>query len=315
MARPSVLFGPLNGAQTLLADAKLTMSFWGDAVLTMNYLRNHAPTVALPSRITAFEVMNRRKPDLSNLHVWGCQCFVTIPPELCSKGGPRRFEAIFVGYEEDMIGWRVQDLQGKYHFSQDVIFNESIPGHLSPIRKIDDSTSISSDPPTVPAHPTCNLNPTSKGQAFADAIHIHDECLASRQLPKPVHCQQEANVIEDFVSLSIMYDLLSTDFVDDLASQEQDTVINYCLLTSLDAHWFSCPHVFDLSKAPESYHEAIAQPDADVWKAAMQRELTSLEDRNAFERTTLPQGVTHYLCVKCRELSMKVVWRAGMAMV
>ena len=25
--------------------------------------------------------------------------------------------------------------------------------------------------------------------------------------------------------------------------------------------------------------------------------------------------VTHYLCVKCRELSMKVVWRAGMAMV
>ena len=26
-------------------------------------------------------------------------------------------------------------------------------------------------------------------------------------------------------------------------------------------------------------------------------------------------GVTHYLCVKCGELSMKVVWRAGMAMV
>ena len=26
-------------------------------------------------------------------------------------------------------------------------------------------------------------------------------------------------------------------------------------------------------------------------------------------------SVTHYLCVKCRELSMKVVWRAGMAMV
>ena len=25
--------------------------------------------------------------------------------------------------------------------------------------------------------------------------------------------------------------------------------------------------------------------------------------------------VTHYLCVKCRELSMKVVWQAGMAMV
>ena len=88
-----------DGAQTLLADSKLTMSFWGDATLTMNYLRNCAPTVALPSGVTAFEMMNSRKPDLSNLRVWGCQCFVTIPPELCSKGGPRRFEAIFVGYE------------------------------------------------------------------------------------------------------------------------------------------------------------------------------------------------------------------------
>ena len=43
------------------------MSFWGDASLTMNYLRNCAPTVALPSEVTVFEVMNRRKPDLSNL--------------------------------------------------------------------------------------------------------------------------------------------------------------------------------------------------------------------------------------------------------
>jgi len=56
-----------DGAQTLLADAKLAMSFWGDAALTMNYLRNHAPTVALLSGVTAFEMMNRRKPDLSNL--------------------------------------------------------------------------------------------------------------------------------------------------------------------------------------------------------------------------------------------------------
>jgi hypothetical protein len=279
-----------DGAQTLLADSKLTMSFWGDAALTMNYLRNRAPTVALPSGVTAFEMMNHRKPNLSNLRVWGCQCFVTIPPELHSKGGPRRLEAIFVGYEEDRIGWRVRDLQGKYHFSRDVIFNESVPGHLAPIRKIDKPTSSSSDSPAVATRPARPLNPTSKGQAFLEAIHIRDKRLALRRLPKPVHRQQEANVIEDFVSLSITDDLLSTDFVDDLASHEQDAVVDYCLLTSLDPHRFARPRIFDLSKAPESYYEAIARPDADVWKAAMQRELTSLEDRHAFERTTLPSG-------------------------
>ena len=43
-----------------------------------------------------------------------------------------------------------------------------------------------------------------------------------------------------------------------------------------------------MHKAPELYHEAMAHPDADVWKAAMCRELDSLEECHAFERTTLP---------------------------
>ena len=280
-----------DGAQMLLADAKLTISFWGDAALTMNYLCNQVPTVALQSGVTAYEMMNRRKPNLSHLRVWGCQCFVVIPPELRTKGGPRRFEAVFVGYEEDQIGWHVRDLQGKYHFLQDIIFNESVPGHLAPIRKIDDpGTFTSSNPPSKSTRPSHKLNPTSKGHVFAEVIHVRDERLAKRQLVTPVHHQQQVDIIADFVSLTITGDILSADLVDDLVLHEHDAVIDDCLLASLDSQRFTCPRVFDLSKAPESYYEAISCPDADVWKAAMQRELTSLEDRHAFERTTLPHG-------------------------
>lgn len=50
--------------------------------------------------------------------------------ELRTKGGPRRFEAIFVGYEENRIGWHVRDLSGTYHFSRNIIFNKSQPGRL-----------------------------------------------------------------------------------------------------------------------------------------------------------------------------------------
>ena len=123
-----------DGIQTLLADAKLPPSFWGDAALTTQYLRNRLPTSTLPSNITPYEVMHKTKPDLSHLRVWGCQCFPSIPPELRTKGGPCRYEGIFVGYEENRIGWCVRDLAGKYHFSRDVVFNETTPGHLSPNR-------------------------------------------------------------------------------------------------------------------------------------------------------------------------------------
>ena len=88
-------------AQTLLADSGLSAEFYGDAVLTAQYLRNRLPTSTLPPLMTPYEVMEGSKPDLSHLRVWGSQCFVAIPPERRTKGGPRRFEAIFVGYEDD----------------------------------------------------------------------------------------------------------------------------------------------------------------------------------------------------------------------
>ena len=78
-----------DGLQTLLADSGLPTSFWGDAVLTVQYLRNRLPTSALPADTTPFEAFYKKKPDISHLRVWGCQCFAIIAPELRSKGGPR----------------------------------------------------------------------------------------------------------------------------------------------------------------------------------------------------------------------------------
>ena len=78
--------------------------------------------------------MTKEKPDLSRLCIFGCQCFVHQPEEIRGKGAARRFEAIFVGYIENRLGWLVCDLYGKLFFSRDVIFNESVPGHFSPNR-------------------------------------------------------------------------------------------------------------------------------------------------------------------------------------
>jgi len=56
----------------------------------------------------------------------------------------------------------------------------------------------------------------------------------------------------------------------------------------VDCLRFQRPLHFNLCKAPESFHEVLACPDADVWQAAMCRELDSLEEHHAFEWTTLP---------------------------
>lgn len=303
-----------DGFHTLLADSGLSLSFWGDAILTVNYIRNRVPTSTLPVNVTPYEEMEHSKPDLSNLRVWGCQCFIAIPSELRKKGGPRRFEATFVGYEDNRLGWRVRDLQGKYHFSCNVIFNQLVPGRSSSHHKStpttiptstlptippSSSSSPSSHPPSPPtssSHPSTSPPPTphpphvvaraTKGRAFADAIRLWDDRLVARS--KKAHQQQTLSAINDFISYFATDDLLSSEPMDDLSSYEEDTISSFCLLTSVDCLRFQRPQQSDLRKAPESYHEALARPDADVWRAAMHWGLDSLEERHAFERTTLP---------------------------
>ena len=285
--------------QTLLADSGLPFSFWGWAIRTAQYLRNRLPTSVLPSNITPYERLHNKKPDLSHLRVWGCQCFVLIPPEQRSKGGPRRFEAIFVGYDEDRIGWYVCDKKNAVHFSRDVVFNESIPGRLSSPRALVSPSSssdlLSSSPSSIsPSHPVRLRTRTAAGQDFADTIAARDQALASRR-SRTIHNEStrsplSLSAILDFVSL---LDFDSLPFPIDtwsLADEPLSIFPSFCFLSHNDPDRYLRAPRFDLHKPPESYHEACARPDADIWRAAMRRELDSLADRHAFEPADLPVG-------------------------
>ncbi len=167
-------------ALTLLAHSGLPASFLADTILTVAYLYMWLPNSSIPKDTTPFEQLYSKKPDLSHLRVWGCRCWVTIPQEKRTKGGPKMFEAIFVHYEDDRIGWWVRDLKGKYHFSRDVEFDEDTPGKLSSKRHMldppsDISPDVSLPDNSLPTDPPPNVRPsrsvkaTEKGHRMAIA--------------------------------------------------------------------------------------------------------------------------------------------------
>ena len=300
-----------EGGQALLADAGLPMSFWLDAVLTRQYLVNRLPTSTLPAGVTPYEVLsNGRKPDLSHLRVWGCDCYVAIPDELRPKAGFKRFRAIFVGYEEHRVGWRVRNLHGKYSFSNDVVFNEGSSGRLGVPRSI--SSSSDQSPTLVDPDRPVRERPrvrTTMGQAY-------DEVLRLRDLRRSARARGRAllSATDDGGDASPLVSVAFTDTVDDLPPSRSVLDAFYSLIASssfpdplgtvsllsleLDAFAFvlrtappSRPlRPFDLTKAPSSYSEAVARSDAPVWRAAMERERQSLLDMGAFEEAELPPG-------------------------
>ena len=291
-----------DGVQSLLADAKLPPSFWGDAALTTQYLRNRLPTSTLPIDKTPYEIMHGVKPDISHLRVWGCQCFPAIPPELRIKGGPRRYEAIFVGYEDNRIGWRVRDLSGKYHFSRDIVFNESTPGHLSPTRGTLINHALLPPPSvlSIPSSPSNTKGTVSVPQStstplpsptLANILHNRDLITRSTRsttnsLPKPTRHYNDIEPVGLLISLNAALNITPPSTPD--LTTSHTSLLHDCFLSAPLP--FLRNRSWDLNKPPNSYHEAVNRPDNPVWLAAMQREFDSLEDRKAFERTTLPHG-------------------------
>jgi len=140
--------------------------------------------------------MTGEKPDLSMLRIFGSQCFVHQPEEIHGKGAARRFEAIFVGYMENRLGWLVCDLNGKLFFSRDVIFNESIPRHLSPLRGRPylETTTIPQEMDRI----LCSHSKPSS--LIAEIISDRDEWLTEQSITP--HLQQTLQSISAFIALN-----------------------------------------------------------------------------------------------------------------
>jgi len=119
--------------------------------------------------------MDQKKLDLSHLRVWRCQCFVLIPHEKHVKGGPKHFEVIYVGYEDDHMGWRYHSTNGKYRFSCDIVFNKTVCGSLKHSRSAVLPTSIISPSTSPSSRPSRLQKLTDRGCEWADAICIHNE--------------------------------------------------------------------------------------------------------------------------------------------
>ena len=131
-------------ARSMLHAAGLPDSFWAEAVLTAVILRNRSPTVAVKGS-TPYESFIGKKPDVSNLKVFGCDAFMHVPQETRKKWDAKSVKCIFIGYSQIRKGYRLWNPQTKrVHETRDVVFVENDFGDRilkSEVKKIDSSTS------------------------------------------------------------------------------------------------------------------------------------------------------------------------------
>jgi len=72
-------------ARSMMAQANLPISFWGDALLTTTYVLNRVPSKS--ALTTPYELWNGRKPRLDHLRPWGSAGYVHNPTHKHGKLG------------------------------------------------------------------------------------------------------------------------------------------------------------------------------------------------------------------------------------
>ena len=159
----------INVVLAMLSHAKLSKVFWGEALLTANYLQNRSPTKAIDEYKTPYELWFGRQPNLSYLRVFGCKAYVFVPKEKRQKLDSHSNECIFLGYSEESKAYRLMDSTNrKIIISRNVIFNENFDNvhkNLHEAEEIEEEENLlldvdffKSNPPNL-AQPTQNAPP------------------------------------------------------------------------------------------------------------------------------------------------------------
>lgn len=115
-------------ARSMLNDAGLPNTYWGDAILYSAHILNRVPTRATNGDITPHEAFTGNKPSVSHLRVFGCKAHVHIPEEKRQKLGVKSLECVNLGYAEHRRAYVCLDRKtGRIVESRDIVFDEGDP--------------------------------------------------------------------------------------------------------------------------------------------------------------------------------------------
>ena len=108
----------------MLHHANFSSAYWGEAVLTANYLQNRLPTKSVYNK-TPYELWTGRKPNLTHLRTFGCTAYALIPEERRKKSAlsEKSTPCWFLGYPSGIKGYQLQAKSNKsIIISRNVIF-------------------------------------------------------------------------------------------------------------------------------------------------------------------------------------------------
>ncbi|MBW0538635.1 hypothetical protein O181_078350 [Austropuccinia psidii MF-1] len=310
----------LEKAKCMLNASKLPNTYWAEAVSTATLLSNYTPTLSRHNH-SPHMLWTNQSPKIKNLRVFGCQAFIMTPKENREwKLGPSGEEGILLGYENASSYRILQLLDKKVVISRHVWFNESIfpepqqhynnEGHLDVTWDAIEGQAMVDEPHSPPE---CPLGPGGQelvdevrtpgfhGAAPTSELELVDEIVPANEIatPSPIDAQVRPPV--RIKVIGPRHPTLVCSNVD------QRNILSYsrragALFTAAD-------------DTPKTFKAATGGDAKEVWSAAIDKELTSMEKLKVWDVIDLDPsyklvGTTWVFKTKKNHLNQVVEYKA-----
>jgi transposase InsO family protein len=270
--------------RAMLENASLSKPFWGEALNYAVYIFNRTTTKTKEFIGTPYERLNGRVPDLSNIRIFGCRAYSHVPAQKRTKLDARSWHGVFIGCD-GFDNYRIWNPKtDSVEIVRNVRFDETtFPGDKTSVDETDTggySTESSSIPdeidyqipekPPRSAEDTVSSSEPDEGQENPPIDSGEDsESAPENHEERPDPEQEEAVDVEEV----------------------EPTQGRYPSRERRPPRWLSWgARLRHPDTDNPTLSEAMTSPQREEWTAAIQEELTSLEDMHTWDLVDLPQG-------------------------
>ncbi|KAI3769035.1 hypothetical protein L6452_00131 [Arctium lappa] len=256
----------IEAARSLLADSKLPITFWAEAVNTACYVQNRV-LVVKPKNKTPYELLNKRKPFIGFFKPFGCPCTILNTKSHLGKFDSKADDGFLVGSGSGGSG----TTQVQESISQSVIF---------PIPTVDPVEDCEKEPSTGPSQSEeesrdeeTQENKEPEVATENTSVELNDSNLEVELNEEHSHHSRiQKNHPPQLVIRDISSPMMTRNQSRLQEMQDQQHTVLSCFLSQLE---------------PKKAHDAMKESS---WIEAMQEELLQFKLQDVWDLVDLPKG-------------------------
>lgn len=235
--------------RAMIDESGVDKQFWGEAIRCATYILNRSPACSLPDKTPA-EIWLNRKPDVSNLRIFGSVAYSHIPKEFRHKFDTKTKKCLMVGYSP--TGYRLWDIdQNKIIVSRDVLFNENEFLYKSKIVDLK----------------LCSDLENNSENSLKEDLEVKSDEQNVDEISNEIDKTKETH--ENYIREHRRISKLPAKYED------------YEIYMAFDA-------VSYVNDVPLTYEELQNRNDKQYWYKAVERELKSISDNDTWEEVVKP---------------------------